>query len=61
MVTTIATNAKRLKTLKRQGIHTETSTLTSRIIPELKPFGIESSPRKGYRIPKSKRPDQMLH
>lgn len=34
----------------------EQSTLTSRIIPALEPYGVESVPRIGYRIPASRRP-----
>lgn len=32
------------------------SALTTRIIPELEPYGVENAPRKGYRIPQSRRP-----
>jgi hypothetical protein len=37
---------------------TQQSSLTGRIIPELKPYGVENVPRKGYRIPASKRSSQ---
>lgn len=43
--------------LKSKGVHIEQSTLTSRIVPELKAYGLETAPRKGYRIPASKRPN----
>lgn len=45
-----------LTALEESKIFIEQSSLTSRIIPELKPYGIENVHRKGYRIPKSKRP-----
>lgn len=50
------TGPKLLDALEKRGVYTEQSTLTSRIIPELKAYGVEGVPRKGYRIPLSKRP-----
>lgn len=50
------TGPKILNALKRRSIYVEQSTLTSRIIPELKPYGIENAPRKGYRIRPDNRP-----
>jgi len=43
--------------LQNRGIFTDQSTLTSRIIPALCPYGIENAPRIGYRIPPTKRPE----
>ncbi len=45
-----------LQVMDNRGYPTDQSSLTSRIIPELKPYGVENVPRKGYRIPESKRP-----
>jgi len=36
-------------------IHIDQTTLTKRVIPELKPYGIENKPKIGYRIPESRR------
>ena len=41
-----------LAELAKMNVFMDQTTLTSRIIPELKPYGIENAPRKGYRIPK---------
>lgn len=49
------TGARLLDALHKRDVYIEQSTLTSRIIPELKPYGIENCQRKGYRIPLSKR------
>lgn len=46
--------------LGKKGVNIELSELTSRYIPELKPYGVENTPRKGYRIPASKRPPQNV-
>ena len=45
-----------LQVMDNRGYPTDQSSLTSRIIPELKLYGVENVPRKGYRIPESKRP-----
>lgn len=50
------TGPELLLLMDERGCPSDQSTLTSRIVPELKPYGIENAPRKGYRIPPSKRP-----
>jgi len=50
------TGPQLLDALLARGINIEQSTLTSRIIPELEPYGVENAPRKGYRIPENRRP-----
>ncbi|MEE9212443.1 MAG: hypothetical protein V3U29_07290, partial [Phycisphaeraceae bacterium] len=49
------TGPQLIDALVARGIRTEQSTLTSRIVPELRPYGIENVPRKGYHIPLGKR------
>ncbi len=48
-----------LDALQKTNLYIDESALTSRYIPELKPYGIENAPRKGYRIPADKRPRKM--
>ncbi len=45
-----------LDELHKRGHFFSQSDLTSRIVPELGPYGIENAPRKGYRIPPTERP-----
>jgi len=52
------TGPELIKALENRNIFTEQSTLTSRIVPELKPYGVENKPRIGYRIPEEKRPSR---
>lgn len=44
--------------LRKKRICIAQSTLTSRIIPELKPYGVENARRKGYRILEKKLPSR---
>lgn len=50
------TGTQLLELMDKKGYPSDQSTLTGRIVPELKPYGIENTRRKGYRIPASKRP-----
>ena len=43
---------------KKLNILIDESTLTGRLIPELKPYGVENKHRIGYRIPPRKRPSK---
>lgn len=45
-----------LEKLDGQGVFIDHSTLTSRIIPELRPYGVMNKPRIGYYIPPEHRP-----
>jgi uncharacterized protein YcaQ len=50
------TGTNLLKMMDKHDCPTDQSSLTSRIIPELKLYGVVNTPRKGYHIPASKRP-----
>jgi len=50
------TGPELLLAMDERGCPTDQSSLTSRIIPELRPYGVENVPRKGYRIPTGRRP-----
>ena len=52
------TGPKLLDVLATQDVFIDQGTLTKRIIPELKPYGVQNKPRVGYYIPASKRPTQ---
>lgn len=47
---------KLLEKLDKHGVFIDQSTLTKRIIPELKPYGVMNKPRIGYYIPVESRP-----
>lgn len=50
------TGAMILTVLSKDGIIIDPGSLTSRYLPELKPYGLENKKRIGYRIPESRRP-----
>ncbi len=45
-----------LDALVEQDVIIDQSTLTQKIIPELKPYGLRNKPRVGYHIPAAERP-----
>jgi len=54
------TGPELLKKMDAKECCIDQSSLTGRIIPALKPYGVENAPRKGYRIPASKRPNRNV-
>ncbi|MEX2216530.1 MAG: hypothetical protein WD768_20625 [Phycisphaeraceae bacterium] len=48
-----------IEALRERDIYIEQSTLTTHILPQLKPYGLEGKRRVGYRIPQSRRPQRM--
>lgn len=50
------TGPKILEVSAKKGIIIDDGALTSRYLPELKPYGLENKKRIGYRIPESRRP-----
>jgi hypothetical protein len=50
------TAPRMIEKLREKGVHISQSDFTSRIVPELKAYGIDNAPRKGYFIPTSRRP-----
>ncbi len=45
-----------VKALTTKGVPTDQSTLTTHILPQLVPYGLERVPRIGYRMPPDQRP-----